>query len=112
MVKIWLMNRLGLPRSLSGNRNASCRKINRSDGFRGNSMAIFRIAAAAGLLLVLAPEQSRQAIGSIFATTEQARAAVPTREQAVEAAMAYCRKNAEACMDMGRKAAEIRGKPN
>ncbi len=76
-------------------------------------MALFRIAAAAGILLVVAPEQTRQAVASIFRGAEDARQALPTREQAAEAALAYCRRNADACAAAARKAveAEARLKP-
>jgi hypothetical protein len=68
-------------------------------------VAVFRIAAAAGLLLVLAPEQTRQAIASIFRGAEEARQAAPTKEQAAEIALSFCRQNPETCARAVRKAA-------
>jgi hypothetical protein len=64
------------------------------------------MAAAAGLLLVLAPEQTRSAISSIFRGAEDARQAMPTKEQVAETALGYCRQNAEACAAAARKAIE------
>jgi tRNA G18 (ribose-2'-O)-methylase SpoU len=76
-------------------------------------MALFRIAAAAGLLLVLAPDKTRDAIGAVFRGAEGAREALPTKEQAAAAALAYCRQNAETCAAVAQKAmdAEKRLKP-
>jgi hypothetical protein len=80
---------------------------------RGNPLALFRIAAAAGILIVLAPEQSRQAIAAIFSGAEDARRALPDPGQAADAALAYCRQNAEICAKAAHKAleAEKRLKP-
>jgi hypothetical protein len=69
-------------------------------------LALFRIAAAAGVLLVLAPEQSRQAIGAIFGGARDAARAVPTGEEAADAAIAYCRTHPDVCAKAVRKAAE------
>lgn len=55
------------------------------------------MAAAAGLLLVLAPEQTRSAIASIFRGAEAARQSVPDAKEVAAAAIAYCRKNPEPC---------------
>jgi Sec-independent protein translocase protein TatA len=76
-------------------------------------LALFRIAAAAGILFVLAPEKTREAAVAIFRGAEEAKQAVPTREQVAEAALAYCRRNAEVCADAARKAmdAEKRLRP-
>jgi hypothetical protein len=70
-------------------------------------VAVFRIAAAAGLLLVLAPEQTRQALASIFRGADDARQAMPSKEQAAEIAFSYCRQNPDACARAVRKAAEV-----
>jgi hypothetical protein len=69
-------------------------------------VALFRIAAAAGVLFVLAPEKTREAVGSIFRGAEDARHAIPTKEQVAEAALAYCRKNPETCVQASQKAME------
>jgi hypothetical protein len=68
------------------------------------------MAAAAGLLLVLAPEQTRDAVAAIFRGAEDARQALPTKEQLAETALAYCRKNAEACAAAAREAMKAEGK--
>jgi uncharacterized protein YjeT (DUF2065 family) len=73
-------------------------------------MALFRIAAAAGLLLVLAPEETRKAAAALLQGADDARRAAPGPEQAAEAAMAWCRKEPEACAAMVRKAAEAETK--
>jgi hypothetical protein len=73
-------------------------------------VALFRIAAAAGLLLVLAPEETRKAVASLFQGAEDARRAVPSAEQAAEAAIAWCRREPEACAAVARKASEADAK--
>ncbi len=73
-------------------------------------MALFRMAAAAGLLFVLAPEKTRDAVAAIFRGAEDVRAATPTREQAAATALAYCRQNAEACAAAAKTAMEAERK--
>jgi hypothetical protein len=67
-------------------------------------LALFRIAAAAGVLLVLAPEKTREAALAIFRGADEARQAAPTKEQIAETAMTYCRKHPEVCAEALRKA--------
>jgi hypothetical protein len=64
------------------------------------------MAAAAGLLLVLAPERTREAVSAIFRGADEARQAVPTKDQVAEAVLAYCRNNPELCARAARKATE------
>jgi hypothetical protein len=76
-------------------------------------MALFRIAAAAGLLLAVAPDQTRQAIGALFRQAEDVQRAAPSPQDAAAAALAYCRENPEACMKAaaGAREAERRLRP-
>lgn len=74
-------------------------------------MALFRIAAAVGVLLVLAPEQTRTAIGTILSGAEETRKALPTREQAADQAISYCRRNPEICAAVAQKAMNLDKKP-
>jgi tRNA G18 (ribose-2'-O)-methylase SpoU len=67
-------------------------------------MAIVRIAAAAGLLLVLAPEQTMQAAKSMLGMAHS------VKEQHMpnaESAMAYCRTNPATCAEIARNAASL-----
>jgi Sec-independent protein translocase protein TatA len=80
---------------------------------RDGTLAVFRIAAAAVVLLVIAPEKSRQAISAIFSGAEDARRAIPSKEEVAATALAYCRRNPETCASAAQKAmdAEKRLKP-
>jgi hypothetical protein len=67
-------------------------------------LAILRAAAAAGLLLALAPEQTREALSAVFVGVEEARKAAPGKEDAAAAAMRLCAGNPEACSRLAREA--------
>jgi hypothetical protein len=69
-------------------------------------LAILRAAAAAGVLLVLAPEQTRSALSAIFVGVEDARKSLPGKDEAAAAAMRYCAGNAGACARLTREAAD------
>lgn len=69
-------------------------------------MAILRAAAAAGLLLAIVPEQTRDALSAIFLGVEEARKATPTREEATAAAVRLCATHADACGRITRDAVE------
>ncbi len=60
-------------------------------------MALLRAAAAGAILLVLAPEQTRQAVSAILLGVEEVRRAAPSKEDVAAAALAYCRGHAETC---------------
>ncbi|MCA3563181.1 MAG: hypothetical protein IOC90_10705 [Methylocystis sp.] len=67
-------------------------------------MALFRIAAAAGLLLAVAPEPTLGVLRSVFGIAD----AVPlSQNAAAEAALAYCREHPRTCVDIARKAEGI-----
>jgi hypothetical protein len=69
-------------------------------------LALLRAAAAAGLLLVLAPEQTRDALSAIFLGVEEARKAAPGKDDVATAAMRLCASDADACARMARDALE------
>jgi hypothetical protein len=64
-------------------------------------MALFRIAAAAGILLAVAPEPTIQVLRTIFGMAET----LPlSKSAAAEAAISYCREHPQTCLDAARKA--------
>lgn len=67
-------------------------------------LAILRAAAAAGLLLALAPEQTRGALSAIFLGVEEVGKALPSKEDAAATAMRMCANNAETCARLARGA--------
>ncbi|MGL4635256.1 MAG: hypothetical protein ACRCWF_04685 [Beijerinckiaceae bacterium] len=67
-------------------------------------MAILRIAAAAGLLLAVAPEQTMEAARSMFG---MASAVKEQHMPTAESAMAYCRKNPTVCAEAARTAVTL-----
>jgi hypothetical protein len=69
-------------------------------------LALFRAAAAAGLLLVLAPEETRNAISAIFLGAEEARKALPGKDEVAAAALKLCADNASTCAAATRGALE------
>ena len=70
-------------------------------------MAILRIAAAAGLLLVLAPEQTLRVAKGMVGMAEEAKSLQPASAETV---MTYCRSNPQVCADAARQA--VGTKPN
>ncbi len=64
-------------------------------------MALFRIAAAAGLLLVLAPEQTLRVAKGMVGIAEEAKSLQPASADAV---LTYCKANPQACADAARQA--------
>ena len=71
-------------------------------------MALFRMAAAAGLLFALAPEQTLNVVKTTFGLAEEARALQPV---SAEAAMTYCKANPGICADAARQAAGLGSSP-
>jgi hypothetical protein len=71
-------------------------------------MAILRIAAAAGLLLVLAPEQTLRVAKGMVGMAEEAKSLQPASAETV---MTYCRTNPQVCTDAARQAVAA-AKPN
>jgi hypothetical protein len=69
-------------------------------------VAILRAAAAAGVLLVLAPEQTRDALAAIFLGVEEARKAVPGKDEAAAAALRICAGDATTCARVAKGALE------
>jgi hypothetical protein len=67
-------------------------------------MAILRIAAAAGLLLVLAPEQTMDTARAMLG---MAKAVKDEHMPSADAAMAYCKANPAVCADIARNAANL-----
>jgi hypothetical protein len=67
-------------------------------------MALFRIAAAAGLLLALAPEETLKVVRSAFGLAEEAR---QLQVPAGDAAAAYCKANPSVCLEAVRQAASV-----
>jgi hypothetical protein len=79
--------------------------------FRELLMALFRIAAAAGLLAALAPEQTLQAARAVLGMAEEAKA---SQMPSAEAAQAYCKAHPQICAEAARQAASqtlMRAKP-
>jgi citrate lyase beta subunit len=74
-------------------------------------MAILRAATAAGLLFVLAPEESRQAVAAIVFGADDLRRSLPTRDDAARAALAHCRAQPDLCAEAARKFGEAAGHP-
>ncbi len=76
------------------------------EAFRGYSsgetaMALFRIVAATGVLLAVAPEPTLHVVRTIIGMAET----LPlSKSEAAEAAIAYCREHAQTCLDVARKA--------
>ncbi len=77
-------------------------------------MALFRMSAAFGLLLAVAPDQTLEATRSILgmAGSEAARETVAQRPAGADAALAFCRANAELCLETARRAAEVAARPS
>ncbi len=80
-------------------------------------MAVFRIAAAAGILLAFAPAETLKVVRAAFGMADEARQ-IQVREikgSAGELALAYCKANPEICLDAARQAAgaapQPQGKP-
>ncbi len=71
-------------------------------------MAILRIAAAVGLLLVLAPEQTIRVAKGMVGLAEEAKSLQPASAETV---MTYCRTNPQVCADAARQAVAV-AKPN
>lgn len=71
-------------------------------------MAILRIAAAAGLLLVLAPEQTLRVAKGMVGMAEEAKSLQPATTETVTT---YCRTNPQVCVDAARQAVAAT-KPN
>jgi len=69
-------------------------------------MALFRISAAVGVLLVVAPEPTLRVARGLFGMADEAASARPA---AAEAALAYCRSNPDVCLDAARRAAQVKG---
>jgi hypothetical protein len=67
-------------------------------------MALFRMAAAAGLLFAFAPEQTLRVVKTTFGLAEEARALQPV---SAEAALNYCKANPSVCADVARQAAGL-----
>jgi hypothetical protein len=70
-------------------------------------MALFRMTAAFGLLLAVAPDQTMEATRSILgiAKDKVANESVDPGSTGAEAALAFCRANAELCLETARRAA-------
>jgi hypothetical protein len=66
-------------------------------------MPIFRIAMALGVLLVLAPEQTRGVIQSALGIANEAKDAA---RPAADMAQDWCKANPKACLELARKAAD------
>lgn len=77
-------------------------------------MALLRMTAAFGVLLAVAPDQTLDATRSILGMTgsEAARETAVARPAGAEAALAFCRANAELCLETARRAAEVAVKPS
>ncbi len=73
-------------------------------------MALFRIAAAVGLLLVLAPEQTLRVARSMVGIADEAKALQPASAESV---INYCKAQPQVCADAARHAASAAkpGKP-
>jgi hypothetical protein len=67
-------------------------------------MAILRIAAAAGLLLVLAPEQTLETARAMLG---MAKSVKDEHVPSAEAAMVYCKAHPAVCADIARNAANL-----
>lgn len=71
-------------------------------------MALFRMTAAFGLLLAVAPEPTLQAVRQAFGLAE---GAAPAQAATAEAALSYCRANPEICVEAARRAVQPQTKP-
>lgn len=67
-------------------------------------MAIFRIAAAAGLLLVIAPEETTRVARGLLGLAQEAQS---LQAQVAETALQYCRANPSVCADVARQASSL-----
>jgi hypothetical protein len=65
-------------------------------------MALFRIAAAVGLLLVLAPEQTLRVAKGMVGIADEAKALQPVSAESV---ISYCKAQPQVCADAARQAA-------
>ncbi len=75
-------------------------------------MALFRMTAAFGLLLAIAPEKTlevtRNVLGMASETVAGETAAVGP--VSAEQALAFCRQNADLCLETARRAAAVAAK--
>ena len=71
-------------------------------------MALFRVAAAAGLLLVLAPEETTRVARGLLGLAEEAKS---LHAPAAETAIQYCRANPLVCADVARQASGMVAAP-
>ncbi len=76
-------------------------------------MALFRMTAAFGLLLAVAPDQTLEATRSILgmAGGKVASEAASVRPASADAALAFCRANADLCLETARRAAGVAPRP-
>jgi hypothetical protein len=65
-------------------------------------MALFRIAAAVGLLLALAPEQTLRVARAMVGMADEAKALQPVSAESV---LSYCKSHPQVCADAARQAA-------
>ncbi len=65
-------------------------------------MALFRIAAAVGVLLALAPEQTLRVARGMVGFAEEAKALQPASAESV---ISYCKAQPQVCADAARHAA-------
>lgn len=71
-------------------------------------MPLFRIAAAAGVLFVVAPEQTREAALAIFGFAASQSRQLP---DPAEQARVYCSENVEKCASLARDALRHSARP-
>ena len=76
-------------------------------------MALFRMTAAFGLLLAVAPDQTLEATRGILglAGDNVASETAAVRPAGAEAALAFCRAHADLCLETARRAAGGAAKP-
>ncbi len=84
----------------------------RAYSMRGIPMALFRMTAAFGLLLVVAPDQTMEATRSILGMAgDKVASETAAGPASAEAALAFCRANADLCLETARRAAGVPAKP-
>ena len=70
-------------------------------------MALFRMGAAFGLLLAVAPDQTLEATRKILGMAGESVAHETAKPATAEAALAFCRSNADLCLETAKRAAGL-----
>jgi hypothetical protein len=72
-------------------------------------MPVFRIACAIGLLFILAPDKTSDALRSLMGAAQDVRAELPAAMPlGADQAVSACRQNPQMCLDMAKAASKAR----